>query len=243
MVTASVAMAQSGNSDEARYSALLQQIADKELEIIQKQAFISRQLEEIASLNAQIESLDGVKKSIAPMVEKMTAAIEDEISADYPFRTDFAPDSDNRLVRLRSVKKALTDPKATIGEKYRRILNLYKIEVNYGKSLEAYKGNHPVNPMVRTGDNRYEKDEDGNVRIDKVTGQKIEIFDGNYLRYGRTAFVYLNADGTKPLYFDLNTRAWKSLPKSRATDVRRAIRMSNGEIAPSVVTAPVFPMP
>ena len=132
----------------------------------------------------------------------------------------------------------MADDKASAGEKYRNALNVYKIEVNYGQSLEAYKGNHPTSPTIRQGDDRFEKEDDGSIKINEKTAQPVEAFDGDYLRYGRTALVYLSADGSDPLRYDLAAGEWVSV-KGAGADIRRAIRISYGEVAPGVVMAPV----
>ena len=146
------------------------------------------------------------------------------------------------MARLNKLKALVGNDKASVVEKYRNALNIYKIEVNYGQSLEAYKGNHPVTPTTRLGDDRYLKDENGDFAINEKTNQRIELFDGDYLRYGRTALVYLNVDGTDPHRYDLENGEWVLL-SGAATSVRRAIRIAYGEVAPGVVMAPVTPSP
>lgn len=250
------ALAQDASNNEAIYSELLQAIADQKLTIAQKQVFIAGQEAELASLEKQLEGLDDLKAAVPPMIDKMTAAIENEIAADYPF------DLDGRMFRLGQLQTMVANPDAKLVEKFRKALTVYKIEVNYGQSLESYQGNHPVTPTIRQGDDRYKKDEEdeflGEFELDK-NNQQIEIFDGNYLRYGRTAFVYLNNDGSDPLRYDLNyepsaeelaecqgnkTRCrWRKISKGKAVEIRRAIRVSRGEIAPTVVAAPVSRMP
>ena len=168
------------------------------------------------------------------MLDKMVAGIAREIEADFPFKKD------ERLARLNRLKTLVADDAASAGEKYRNVLNVYKIEVNYGQSLEAYKGNHPImeKRTVRQGDDRYEKEDDGSIKVSKKTGQNVEVYDGDYLRYGRTALVYLSADGSDPLRYDLAAGEWVSV-KGAGADIRRAIRISYGEVAPGVVMAPI----
>jgi hypothetical protein len=255
-LSAPASIAQSPTDNEATYSLLLQQIADQKISIAQQQVYVAGQEEEISSLQSQIAGLEEIKAALPSMVEKMTAAIVDEVNADYPF------DAAARAARVGRLEDMMKDPTARLVDKYRRALDVYKIEVNYGQSLEAYQGNHPITPTIRQGDDRYKKDTkdefEGEFELDK-NGQLIEIFDGNYLRYGRTAYVYLNSDGTDPLRFDLNYEPtadelekcqgdvvkckWRKIPKGKTVEIRRAIRVSRGEVAPTVIAAPVSPMP
>lgn len=230
------ALAQDASVDEQTYHVLLQRIADKKISIAQQQVFVAGAEAQIEHLNSELEGLDEVKDAVAPMIDKMVASISREITADFPFKKD------ERFARLNRLKALVADENVSVGEKYRNALNVYRIEVNYGQSLEAYKGNHPVSPTIRQGDDRFEKEDDGSIKVSKKTLQPVEAFDGDYLRYGRTALVYLSTDGSDPLRYDLGVGDWVAL-KGAGASIRRAIRISYGEVAPGVVMAPVMQMP
>jgi len=237
VVLTPTAYAQTAAQNEAAYSSILQAIATKEVSLAQQQMYVSGQAGEIESLNAQLANLDELKATIEPMIGKMTAGIARQINSDYPFEMD------RRIPRLESLEASVADPTVSIGEKYRKALNVYKLEVNYGQGLEAKKGNHPISPTIRVGDDRWVKDDDGAIKLDKKTGLKEEIFDGSYLRYGRLAYVYLDADSSGAMRYDLTQKAWVDLPKKNIVDIRRAVRIANGEAAPKVVRVPVFHTP
>ena len=222
----------SGN--EAAYSDLLQAIAEQKITLAQQQLYVSQQDVEISSLNSQIDGLDDWKAEITPMLGKMTTGIAGQINSDYPFEME------RRLPRLQSLENTLNDPATAIGDKYRKALNVYKLEVNYGQSMEAKKGNHPLNPTIRVGDDRWVKDEDGEITINKKTNLREEIFDGSYLRYGRLAYVYLQADSSQALRYDLDAKEWTDLPKKHIADIRRAVKIASGEAAPNVVKVPLI---
>lgn len=231
-----LATAQSNGSAEVQYAALLQRISDMEVSVARQEVFVAQQEAKIKELQAELNKLDGLKKAIPSIVEKMSAALADEVAGDYPF------EADRRANRMASLKERVEDESASIADKYRKALNAYKIEINYGQSVESFKGNHPIKPTLREGDDRYEKDpETGKIKVDEKTGRKIEIFDGNYLRYGRTALVYINNDGSDPLRYDLKSRSWEKIPAGKAVNIRRGVRVAVGEVAPSVILAPVVP--
>ncbi len=234
---ATFASAQTPEQNAAAYKSILQAIAAEKVSLAQQQLFVARQDGEISSLNQQLASVDELKAAIEPMVGKMTAGIARQVNSDYPFEMD------RRLPRLESLQATIADPNASIVDKYRKVLNVYKLEVNYGQSLEAKKGNHPVNPTIRVGDDRWVKNDDGTIKYDKKTGLREEIFDGTYLRYGRLAYVYLDADSSGAMRYDLKQQKWVDLPKKNIVDIRRAVRIANGEAAPKVVRVPVFNTP
>lgn len=233
VILAPSAIAQdSGN--EAAYRDLLEAIAAQKVALAQQQLYVSQQDVQITSLNTQIDGLDDWKAEITPMLGKMTTGIAGQINSDYPFEMD------RRAPRLQSLEGTINDPVAAVGDKYRKALNVYKLEVNYGQSMEAKKGNHPIDPTIRVGDDRWVKEENGDIKINKKTGQREEIFDGSYLRYGRLAFVYLQADSSQALRYDLDAKEWVELPKKHIADIRRAVKIASGEAAPNVVKVPLF---
>jgi len=232
---ASPALAQTDAANEAEYRLLLEAIDNKKVNIAHQQAVIGHQNQKIAHLNAELVAVEETKVSVEPMIDKMASNIEREIKADYPFEYDA------RMFRLNSLKETMDNPAATVGDKYRKVLGIYETEVNYGQSIVAADGDHPVTPTTREGDDRYQKEEDGSIMISKKTLQPVPIYDGTYLRYGRLSYVYINSDGSSPLRYDLKTRKWVPL-KGRSVDIRMAMRMAKGEVAPSVVMAPIMPM-
>jgi len=224
------------SDNEVAYTNVLEAIAAQKVSLAQQELFVAQQDAKISSLNAQIDGLDDWKASIEPMIGKMATGIAAKIRSDYPFELD------RRMPRLQSLETSVKDPAASVGDKYRKALNVYKLEVNYGQSMEAKKANHPTNPTIRVGDDRWEKEEDGKVKFDK-NGERIEIFDGSYLRYGRLAYVYLQADGSQAMRYDLAAKEWVDLPKKSIADIRRGVKIASGEAAPNVVKVPLFPNP
>lgn len=222
------------SSDVADYKILLQQIDDAKLRVARQEMLVAGQKDKMSFLRSEIAAVKETKSVAPPMIDKMVAALSEQIEMDYPFEEGARND------RLERLKTLVAKPDSNFADKYRRALDILKIEVNYGQSMQYYQGDHPLTPTIREGDDRYQKDENGEIEIDKKTGKKIEIFDGNFLRYGRLAYIYLNNDGSSPLQYDRASRNWVELPNNRADELRRAIRIARGEVAPGVVYAPVM---
>lgn len=229
---------------EVRYAALLQQIENLKLTITQREAYLATQQDTIASLQGQIERTDDLAAAVDPMLAKMATAIEGEIQTDVPFKVG------ERYARLDKLKEDLANPEVRVGDKMRRALNIYDIEVAYGSSLEAYGGNHPVNPGTRYA--ACEADI-ASVVCDLSKGQKEaldagralrdlrdEIFDGDYLRYGRLALSYMQKDGSEAFRYDPMSKEWVALNAAQTLELRRGLRTARGEAAPAVVNAPVY---
>lgn len=246
-----VALAQSAEDKQADdYAALLQQIADLETTIAHKQVYIGTQEAEMASLQKQIVEAQAVIDSVEPMLEKMRVAITAEIDSDIPFNVE---ERNNRLGRFQDLME--TEGARPI-DKMRSGLGLYEAEVSYGQSVSAYSGDHP-NPD-KVGDRLEACEADAaspECALTKSQREKVledkthtiadlasELKDGHYLRYGRLALAYMQADGSEILRYDVTPDGanWVEMTGNRALDVRRAVKMAKGEAAPNVIKVPLY---
>lgn len=239
-----VSMPAAAQTAEENYANILQQIENKRLIIAQREAYIASQESEMASLKQQIADSKGTIATIEPMFQKMVSAIDSEINKDIPFLKGI------RFQRLDKLKADMSDPERRPGEKMRAALMIYDIEVGYGQSLEAYGGNNPITPGTRQAaceaDLKSAACALPESLADKVTAGatyrdiRNEIFDGNYLRYGRLALAYQQFDGSVTMRYDPSTSEWVELSSGQALEVERGMRTARGEAAPNVINAPVI---
>lgn len=236
----------SGDQATEDYAALLQQIADLKMTIAHQEVYIGTQQAEIGSLEKQIADTPAVIESIQPMLNKMSAAIGDEIESDLPFNAV------ERFDRLAALTEILESKDARPADKMRRALSIYDAEVSYGQSIQAYSGDHPVAELTGSRYAACEADSASSAcglskeQTEKikagatVADLKAELKDGHYLRYGRLSLAYMQADESNVYRYDAASKAWVEMTGSRALDVRRAMKMARGEAAPTVVQAPIL---
>jgi hypothetical protein len=93
---------------------------------------IVSQEEEIASLHAQIATIDQTGRDIVPFILRMTEALESFVALDTPFLLE------ERKTRLLELRDMLDRADITVSEKYRRVMETYQIESDYGRTIEAY---------------------------------------------------------------------------------------------------------
>ena len=256
---ASLATAQSSTDKVGQYVSVLNRISDAKLSIAQKEAYVANQKSQIESLRAQIKNVGATKKTVAPMISKMLTAIEGEMNSDFPFKEA------ERFNRLADVQETVADSSASVGEKMRKVLNIYDIETGYGNSVSAYAGNHPNTDKAGTRLTACLADElssDCGLGTDvlKKMGYKdgVKIFegpsvdalsrsidsenafkDGNYLHYGRLAFIYVQHDSSEAWRYDKDNKTWVELSGADILNARRSVRIAKGESAPGVITAPI----
>lgn len=88
---------------------------------------------ELASLAQQIKEIERTERGILPLMSRMLESLERFVALDLPFLKE------ERAARLALLKDMLVRADVTVSEKFRRILEAYQIEVEYGRSIEAYR--------------------------------------------------------------------------------------------------------
>jgi hypothetical protein len=188
------------------YGAVIQQSDNLRLQVDQQDVVLASQRRELASVRRQLASVEEAKQGVIPMMLRMIVALEDSVAADIPFRET------ERKARVEDIKQMMADPDVSPAEQYRRILNAYEIETNYGYQVESYEGAHPSKP--------------GNVV--------------NFVRFGRSSWVYMSKDESEMATYDLASNEWRPVTGADAISMRQAIRVANEEAAPAIVYAPVI---
>ena len=90
---------------------------------------VAAQDAEKASLLRQIDEMERTERELLPLMLRMVQGLEQFIALDLPFLAT------EREERLASLKKLMADPSATNTDKFKRILEAWQIEAEYGRSL------------------------------------------------------------------------------------------------------------
>jgi HPt (histidine-containing phosphotransfer) domain-containing protein len=137
----------------------------------QLEQLIKSQEAEIASFNEQIAGLDGTAAAMQPLLDRMFTTLEQFIATDLPFLRE------ERAARVETLRTMMAE-EGRPSEKFRRLLEAYQIEVEYGRTMNAYPG----------------KLEDGR--------------DVHFVHLGRLSLMYRTTDGEESAYWDANEGAW-----------------------------------
>lgn len=177
------------------------------------QLFVDQQEIYKSSQVSEISSLNNQLGSVeAIKLEMVPMMLRMTIALEDFIKSDIPFLLDERMARIDRLKQALGNPAIDPAEQYRQVLNAFKIEVAYGQGLESYEGTHPSDP-----------------------GQIV-----NFLKYGRTSFIYMSKDESDIARYDVANNEWTSVEGDAALGIRAAIRIAKGEAAPEMVTAPVI---
>jgi len=243
LVSAPLAYAQDGDASVQAYSVLLDRIANLRIETAQREVMLESQESKIERLQSQIEEVPETSAAVRDIAVKMANEIEKQIEQDLPFRRE------ERYARLGQLLGMVNDEDVRPSDLYRRAMTVMDIEVNYGNSVSAYTGDHPLTPGRRlaacredvtsatcnlSSDSR--KKLEAGATIDDIQG---EIKDGNYVHFGRMSFIYLDLDSREGFRWNQEANEWDKLSSGDIINTRRAVRIARGESAPGVVTAPI----
>jgi len=99
----------------------------------QLEKILNSQKKEIASLDQQIIDIEQTQKNIFPLMINMIKSLKTLILKDTPFLLN------ERLQRVQRLENSLNKADIQTHEKYRIILEAFKIEYDYGKTIEAYQ--------------------------------------------------------------------------------------------------------
>ena len=193
-----------GLADE--YRTVLREIEGLEAYNRQLERQLRLQGEEIAILDDSIAQATTVDRQILPLMLRMVSALEQFVALDIPFLPR------ERAERLQFVLEAIDRVDVTVAEKFRQVLEAYLIELEFGRTIEAYTGTVDVN------------------------GQKLEV---DFLRVGRIGLYYQTLDGTQSARWDVQSKGWSDLPASDRNPIREAIRVARKLTAPNLLTLPL----
>lgn len=100
----------------------------------QLEAIAARQADEKASLERQILAMQRTEAELLPLMLRMLDTLARAVAQDLPFLKA------ERAERIANLERLMSDPEASLAEKYRRLLEAYQIEVDYGRGLGAERG-------------------------------------------------------------------------------------------------------
>ena len=186
----------------------------RELKLVEGLKVYNKQLEDQlkAQTKAEQEILVSIDKAkdlepqVAPLLSKMLSALEAFVKADLPFNKE------ERMESIFKLKDLMTNPEATTSSRFRSIMDIYTVEMEYGNNYEAYKA------------------------VQTVNGEQIEV---DMLRIGRVGLYYQTSDQKLSAMWDTVNKDWKTLPAETNRNIRKAIKVAAKTTAPELLSLPL----
>ncbi|MCG8324022.1 MAG: DUF3450 domain-containing protein [Thiotrichales bacterium] len=167
---------------------------------------VKNQHEKLASISRQLGNIEETQRDIVPLMLRMIKVLEEFIALDLPFLVE------ERSSRLAAIKEMMDRPDVTLPDKYRRILQAYQIEMEYGRTIEAYTDSIGLNGQDNTVD---------------------------VLRIGRLSLLYITLDNRQAGYWDNDSKSWKTLPDEYLRSIQRGIKIARKQTSPDLFEIPV----
>jgi len=159
-------------------------------------------LEDIA---LSMDQVDVINRQIFPMMERMIDGLEQSVALDVPFLME------ERTKRIDTLKDTMERSDVSVAEKFRKVMEAYQIENEYGTSSETY-----TQSITKEGVTR--------------------VY--NMLRVGRIGLYYQSDDAKITGRWDNELRDWVEDDSAR-TEIRKGIRIAKQLIAPELIVIPV----
>ena len=159
-------------------------------------------LEDIA---LSMDRVDVINRQIFPLMERMIDGLEQSITLDIPFLMD------ERTERMANLKDIMQRSDVTVAEKFRKVMEAYQIENDYGTSVDFYTESLTIDGATRSF---------------------------NMLRVGRIGLYFQSDDTQVTGRWNNETREWE-IDNSARNEVRKGLRMARQLIAPELIIVPV----
>jgi regulator of replication initiation timing len=188
----------------AEYRAVVRETDSLKIYNDNLEKIVQDQRSEVVSINEQLSGLEATNRGIVPLMLEMIDTLGKIIENDMPFRLE------ERRARVERLRDMMDQADVTASEKYRRVMEAYQGEMEYGRTTEAYAEALPS------------------------TGQTVD-----FLRVGRTLLIYQSSDQITTGWFNPATRQYEDLPDRYRLEVKEGLAIAKNEKAPNLVVLPV----
>lgn len=189
-----------------QFKALNKEIEGLNVYNSQLQKQIDNQIDEMAALNEAIDEVSVIERQITPLMINMIDGLEQFVQLDVPFLPE------ERNARIADLRSMMERADVAPSEKFRRVMEAFQVEMDYGRTLEAYPGTQVVDGVER---------------------------EVEFLRLGRTALIYQTRDASSQGVWNKQTRQWEALDSSYRTQITKGLRMAKKQLAPDLLMLPV----
>lgn len=190
-----------------QYKQINKQIDGLRVYTRQLEKQIQNQNTEKAELSSSIDEVSVVERQITPLMLRMIDGLDAFVELDVPFLPE------EREERVATLQDLMDRADVDVSEKFRRVMEAYQIEAEYGRTIEAYTG---------------EMDVEG------------QLQDVDFLRIGRVVLVYKTRDGNHLGIWNQDAEAWQPLSDSYRNSVTEALRIARKQLAPDLLMLPLF---
>lgn len=159
----------------------------------------------LEDISLSMDQVDVINRQIFPLMTRMIDGLEQSVNLDVPFLME------ERSNRIEELKEIMERSDVSVAEKFRKVMEAYQIENEYGTSSETYTQTLTLDGVTRSY---------------------------NILRVGRVGLYFQSDDTQITGRWDNEARQWV-MDDSARTEIRKGIRIARQLIAPELIVIPV----
>jgi hypothetical protein len=168
---------------------------------------IANQLMRIKDIEGSIEQVTVIQRQVTPLVIRMIDGLQQFVELDVPFHLK------EREERIAFLRNSVDRSDLSVAEKFRQVLEAYKIENEYGRKIDAYKGTVAINGVDR---------------------------EVNFFRVGRIGLVYQTTDTEISGAWDKDAREFVQLDKGEYRNaIMKGLRIARKEASIDILKLPI----
>jgi hypothetical protein len=167
---------------------------------------VQSQRDEMAEMDRQLLEVETTSREVLPLMQNMLETLDQFVALDLPFLIE------ERTRRVAALKQMMGRADVAISEKYRRIVEAYQVEMDYGRTIEAYEG--------------------------ELAGEGSDPRTVQFLRVGRVTLLYQTLDGHETGYWDVDQKRWVA-DDEYAHSFKEGIAVAKKARAPEMLIVPV----
>ncbi len=161
----------------------------------------------LGEIDEAISQTTIIQRQMTPLVIRMIDGLEKFVELDVPFHME------ERQQRLAFLRSNLDRSDVSVAEKFRQVLEAYKIESEYGRKIDAYKGSVEIDGVER---------------------------DVNFFRVGRIALLYQTTDTEMSGAWDQQNRTWVPLERGEYRNaIMKGLRIARKEASIDLLNLPI----
>lgn len=168
---------------------------------------IAKQNEQLSKLNNSMSDINNIQARVLPLAIDMINSLEQFVQLDMPFLRK------ERMERIALLRASIDRPELSVAEKFRQVLEAYKIETEYGRKIRTYQEAILLNGKKR---------------------------DVNVLQVGRVALLYQTTNGQETGAWDKKLKKWVSLDSGKyRSAVQKGIRIAKKQASIDILSLPI----
>ena len=192
---------------ESEYKAVLQQLDTLRVYNQQLRDLISAQIAEIKITQRDIDRVTTIDREVVPLMLRMVEGIDQFVELDVPFLIK------ERRDRVANLRNLMQRADASPAEKFRRVLEAYQIENEYGRTIEGVRGT-----------------------VDTNDGRQLTV---DFLRVGRVALYYKTLDDAEIARWSKKDGAWEAIDTDFVSPIKKALSIAREQAAPDLLLLPI----